>query len=195
MLSTEYKNGLFLSRALQFPTDILLFSLQVVSDSATPGTAAHQASLSFTVSWSLLKLMSVESVMPSNQIILCCPLVLPSICPSIRVFSTESGFHIKYPKASASVSILPMDTQDWFPLELTGLILQSKTLSRVFCSNTIRKHQFFGAQSSLWSNSHILTWLLEKQVVFDYTDLWLTLARPFVSKVMSLLFNMLSTLS
>ena len=79
--------------------------------------------------------------------------------------------------ASASVSVLPMDIQDWFPLELTGFILQSKALSRVFSSTTIWKHQFFGAQPSLWSNSHIHTWLLEKPVVFDYTDLCLTLTR------------------
>ena len=64
--------------------------------------------------------------------------------------------------ASASESILPMNVQDWFPLELTSLILQSKGLSRVFSNNTVREHQFFGAQLSIWSNSHIHTWLLEK---------------------------------
>ena len=130
MLSSEYKNGLFLSRALQFPTDIL-FSLQVVSDSATPGTAAHQASLSFTVSWSLLKLMSVESVMPSNQLILCRPLLLSSIFPSIRVFSTESAFHIRWPKYwSFSFSISPSNEYsglisfgvDWFDLAVQGTL-------------------------------------------------------------------------
>ena len=66
---------------------------------ATPWTAAHQASLSFTISWSLLKLMSVESMMPSNHLILCCPLLLlPSICPSIRVFSNELALCIRWPK-------------------------------------------------------------------------------------------------
>ena len=65
---------------------------------ATPWTAAHQASLSITNSWSLLKLMSIESVMPSNHLILCCPLLLPSIFPSIRVFSNESVLHIRWPK-------------------------------------------------------------------------------------------------
>ena len=133
MLSSEYKNGLFLSRALQFPTDIL-FSLQVVSDSATPGTAAHQASLSFTVSWSLLKLMSVESVMPSNQLILCRPLLLSSIFPSIRVFSTESAFHIRWPKYwSFSFSISPSNEYsglisfriDWFDLLAVQVTLKN----------------------------------------------------------------------
>jgi len=65
--------------------------------------------------------------------------------------------------ASASAPVLPMNIQGWFPLRLTGLIsLQSKGLSRIFSNTTVRKHQFFGAQSSLWSNSHILTWLLGK---------------------------------
>ena len=67
--------------------------------SVTPWTAAHQASLSFTISWGLFKLMSIESVMPSNHLVLCCPLLLlPSIFPSIRVFSNESGLHIRWPK-------------------------------------------------------------------------------------------------
>ena len=75
------------------------FSRSVVTDSATPWTAAHQASLSITNSWSLLKLMSIESVMPSNHLILCRPLLLlPSVFPSIRVFSNESVLHIRWPK-------------------------------------------------------------------------------------------------
>ena len=66
-------------------------------------------------------------------------------------------------RVSASASVLPMNIQDWFPLEWTGLIsLQSKRLSRVFSNTTVQNHQFFGAQSSLWSNSHIHSWLLEK---------------------------------
>ena len=77
----------------------LLFSCSVVPDSVTPWTAECQASLSCTVSWSLLKLMSTELVMPSNHPILCCPfLLLPSIFPSIRVFSSESALHIRWPK-------------------------------------------------------------------------------------------------
>ena len=106
----------------------------------TPWTATCQASLSITNSWSLLKLMSIELVIPSNHLILCHPLLLlPSIFPSIRVFSNMSQFFASGGQsfgASASASILPMNIQDWLPLGLTGLIsLQSKGLSRVF-SNT-----------------------------------------------------------
>ena len=88
---------------------MLLFSCSVMSDSAIPWTAACQASLSFTISQSLLKLMSVESVMPSNYLVLCHPLfLLPSILPSIRVFSSESALHIRWPKYwSFSFSISP----------------------------------------------------------------------------------------
>ena len=86
----------------------LLFSHSVVSDSATPWTAAHQASLSFTISWSLLKFMSFESVMPSNQLVLCHPLLLPSIFPSIRVFCNELTLPIRWPKHwSFSFNISP----------------------------------------------------------------------------------------
>ena len=110
-----------------------------------------QASLSFTISQSLLKLISIESVMPSNHLILCCPfLLLPSLFPSIRVFFNESVLHIRWPKYwSFSFSIsLSMNIQDWFPLGLTSLIfLLSKGLSRVF---------------SVWRSCHICTWLLEK---------------------------------
>ena len=121
-------------------------------------TSACQASLSFIISWSLLKLMSIESVMPCNHLILYRPLLLlPSVFPNMRVFSNESALHISWPKmaASASASVLLMSIEDLFPLGLTGLIsLKSKGLSRVF-SSTIQKHQFFGTQPSLWYNSHI----------------------------------------
>jgi len=103
-------------------------------------TAACQASLPFIISRSLLRLMSIELVMPSNHLIL---LLLPSIFPSIRVFSNELAFCIigQSIGASASASILPVNIQGWFPLGLTGLIsLLSKELSRVFCSTTVRKH-------------------------------------------------------
>ena len=107
------------------------------------------------------KLMPIELVMPSNHLILCPPLLLlPSIFPSIRVFPKKSVLHIRWPKlgVSASVSVLPMSIQDWFPLGLTGLIsLQSKGLSRIFSNITVQKHQFFSAQLSLQSNSHIHT--------------------------------------
>ena len=102
------------------------------------------------------QLMSIESVMLSNHLILCCPFLLPSVFPNIRVFSSESALLIRWPKYwSYSFSISPSnDIQDWFPLGWTGLIsLQSKGLLRVFSSTTIWKHQSFGAQPSLWSNS------------------------------------------
>ena len=110
----------------------------------------------------LLKLMSIESVMLSNHFILCRPLLLlPSIFPSIRVFSNESQFNASSGQsivASASASVLPKNIQDSFPLGLTGLIsLKLKGLSRVFSNTTVQKHQFFSAQSSLWSDSHIHT--------------------------------------
>ena len=122
---------------------------------------ACQASLSFTNFQSLLWFMSIELVTPPNDLILCCPLLLPSIFPSIRVFSNELALCIRWPKHWNFRILLPMNIQGWFPLELTGSILLSKRLLRVV-SSTIRKHQFFGAQLSLWSNSHIHTWLLEK---------------------------------
>ena len=99
---------------------------------ATPWTAACQAALSIGNSWSLLKLMSMESLMPSNHLILCHPLfLLPSIFPSIRVFSSESVLHIRCQSigVSASTSVLPMNIQGLFPLGWTGWIsLQSKGL-------------------------------------------------------------------
>ena len=141
-------------------------SLSRVRLFATPWTAAHQASLPITNSQSLLKLMSIESVMPSNHLVFCCPLLLlPSIFPSVRVFSNVSVLHIRWPKYwSFSFSISPSyEYSGLIPLGLTGWIsLQSKGLSRVFSNTTVQKHQLFGTQLSLWSNSHIHTWLLEK---------------------------------
>ena len=115
---------------------------------ATPWTAACQASLSI-----LLNLMPIEPVMPSNHLILCRPLLLPpSIFRSIRVFSNKSVLHIRWwsfsIRASASASVLPLNTQDWFPLGWTSLI-SCKGLSRDFSNTTIQKHQFFGVQLSL----------------------------------------------
>ena len=142
------------------------FSCSVVSNSATPWVTARQASLSITNSRRSLKLMSIELLMPSNHLILCHPLLLlPPIPPSIRVFSNESVLRFRWPKCwcFASASVLPMNIQGRFPLGLTDLIsLDSKGLSRVFSNTTIQKHQFFGSQSSLWFNSHIHTWLLER---------------------------------
>ena len=133
---------------------------------ATPWTAECQASLSITNSPSLLKLMSIELVMPCNHLILCHPLLLlPSIFPASGSFPRSQFFTSgdQSIRVSASASVLPLNIQDWFPLGWTGWIsLQSKGLSRVFSNTTVQKYQFFSAQLSLWSNSHICTWLLEK---------------------------------
>ena len=125
----------------------------------TPWTAARQASLSNTNSQSLLKLMSIESVMPSNHLILCCPLLLlSSTFPSIRVFPNESVFASGGQSIGTSALDLSMNIQSWFHLGLTGLIsLQSKGLSKLFSNTTVQKHQFFGTQLSLCSSSHINT--------------------------------------
>ena len=121
----------------------------------TPWTATHQASLSTTNSWSLLKLMSIESVMPSNHLILCRPLLLlPQSFQASWSFLMsqfcESGD--KSIVASASASALPMNIQGWFPLGLTGVIsLQSKGLSTVFSNTTVQKHPFFGVLCCYYS--------------------------------------------
>ena len=132
---------------------------------ATPWTAACQASLSITNSQSLLKLMSIKSVMPS---------ISSSAVPfssHLQPFPASESFQMShfFPSGgqsigiSASASVLPMNIQDWFPSEWTGWIsLQSKGLSRVFSNTTVQKHQLFGAQPSSQSNSHIHTWLLAK---------------------------------
>ena len=144
----------------------LVQSLSCVQLFVTPWTPARQASLSITNSRSLPKLMSIELVMPSNHLILCCPLLpLPSIFPSIRVFSNESALRIRWPKYwSFSFNIRPSNEQpglisfrmDWLDL------LESKGLSRVFSNTTVQKHKFFITQLSLQSDSHIHTWPLEK---------------------------------
>ena len=117
----------------------------------TPWTAACQASLSITNSQSLLKLMSNESVMPSNHLILYHPLLLrPLIFLSIKEMSQLFASVGQSIGASASASVLPMNTQDWSPLVLTGWIsLLSKGLLSIFSNTTVQKHQFFGAQLSL----------------------------------------------
>ena len=158
MYANEGNNLYFQFRSVQSLRHVRLF--------ATPWTAAHQASLSITNSQSLLILMSIESVMPSNHLILCCPLFLPhsSFLASgsfpMSQFFASGGQSIG---VSASASVLPMNTQDWFPLGWTGLISsQTKGLSRVFSNTTVQKHQFFGIQLSSQSNSHIHTWPLAK---------------------------------
>ena len=141
-------------------------SLSLVCLLVSPWIAACQASLSITNFWSLLKLMSIESVMLSSHLILCHSLLLlPPIPPRIRVFSNEQLFVSGGQSigVSALVSGLPINSQDWSPLEWTGwMSLQSKGLSRVFSNTTAQKHWFFDAQLSSQSNSHIHTWLLEK---------------------------------
>ena len=115
-------------------------------DCSTPGLPVHHQLCC------LLKLMSIELVMPSNHLVLCCSLVLlPLIFPSIREFSNESTVHIRWPKdRSFSLNISPpKNTQDWSPLGWTNWIsLQSKGLSRVFSNTTVQKHLFFGAKLS-----------------------------------------------
>ena len=153
----------------------------------------YHAVLDFTVSWSLLRFMSIQSVMLSSHLILCCPLLLPSIFPSIRVFFDELGIWIKWPKycSFSGASVLSMNIQSWFLLRLTGLIsLQSKGLLRDFSISFkidwldllavqgtlkrllqphILKISIPGAQPSLSSNnSHIHTWLLEKPKLWLY---------------------------
>ena len=144
----------------------LVQSLSCVWLFVSPWTTACQASLSITNSWSSLKLTSIESVMPSSHLILWHPLLLlPPIPPSIRVFCNESTLRMRWPKYSSfSLSIGPSK-------EIPGLIsfrmdcldlLAVQGLSRVFSNTIVQKHQFFGAQLSSQSNSHIHTWPQEK---------------------------------
>ena len=136
-----------------------------MSYSVTPGPAACQTSLSFTTSQSLLKLMSIELMMPSSHLILCHPiLLLPSIFPTIRVFSDESVLHLRWPKYW-SFSFSTSSSSEYsrlisFRIDLISLL--SKGPSTVVSSTKVWKHQFLGIQPSLWSSSHIRTWLLEK---------------------------------
>ena len=126
----------------------------------TTWTAARQASLSITNFWRLLKLVSIESVMPSNHLIFCHPLlVLHSIFPSIRVFSNESALHIRWRKYwSFSFSISPSNEYSGlssFEIDWFDLLAVQRSLKGGFSSNTVRKHEFFSTQPSLWSDSHI----------------------------------------
>ena len=173
----------------------LLFSLNWLSSVqllsrvwlfATTWTVAFQASLSITNCQSLLKLMSIESVMPSNRLILCHPLLLPSIFPSIRVFSNESVLCIRWPKywGFSFASVLPMNFQDWSPLGWTGWIsLKSKGLSRVFSNTTVKNSSALSLPYSPVSHPYITT---GKTIALT--------RQTFVGKVMSLLFSMLSRL-
>ena len=142
---------------------VIVQSLSHVQLFVTPWTAARQAYLSFTISRSLVKLMSIESwfhptistsVVPFSSCLQSFP---ASQCFQMSWLFTSDG---QSTGASVSASVLPMNIQKWFPLGLRGLILQFKGLSRVFSNITLQKHQFFGVQPSLWSNSHTHTWLL-----------------------------------
>ena len=154
---------------------LLLFNHKVMSDSLKPMDCSRPSSSSFTISQSLLKFMPIELVMLSNHLILCHPFLFclqsfPASRPFPMSWSITSGGQ----SIGSSTSVLPMSIQDWFSLRLTGLIyLQSKELSRVISSTTIWKHLFLDTQPSLWSNSHICKWLLEKLQLWLYRT-WLT---------------------
>ena len=141
---------------------VVVQSLSHVRLFVTPWTAAYQASLSFTISWSLFKLRSIELVMPSNHLILCslfspCPQSFPASGSYLMSqFLASGGQSIG---ALASASVLPVNIQGWFPLGLISLL--SKGVSRIF-SSTVQKHQFFSAQPFLQSNTQNHTWPLEK---------------------------------
>ena len=171
---------------VQFSSVQLLSRVQLF---VTPWIAAPQASLSITNSRSSLKLTSIESVMPSSHLILCRPLLLRlPIPPSIRVFSNESTLHMRWPKTGvlALASVLPKNTQDWYPLEWTGWISCSPRDSQ----ESSPTPQFKSINSSALSFLHSPT----LTAIHDY---WKNHSRTrwtFVGKVMSLLFNMLSRL-
>ena len=151
---------------ISVPVPVPVQSLSLVQLFAIPWIAALQASQSITNSRSLLKLMSIKLVMTSNHLILCrLLLLLPQIPPSIKVFSNELTLRIRWPKYwSFSFNISPSNEHpglisfrmDWLDL------LAVQGTPRVFSNTTVQKHQFFGAQLSSQSNSHIHTWLQEK---------------------------------
>ena len=161
-----------------------------MSDSATPWTAARQVPLSITNSWNLLKLMSIELMMPSNYFILCCPLLLlPSVFPIIRVFSNESALHIMWPKYwSFSLSISPFN--EWsglisFRIDWLDLLVVQGTLK------SLLQHHISKA-SILWCLAFFMVQLSHVYMTTGKTialTIW-----TFISKVMSLLFKMLSRL-
>ena len=170
----------------QVHSGLWLFSCSAMSDSMTPWTIAHQASLSFAIS------QSFSNSCPLN--LWCHPIISFSVVPfsffqsfpasesfPVSLFFVSGGQSIGAP---VSVSVLPMNTQSWFPLGWTSLIsLLSSGLSRVFSSSTVQKDQFFVTQLSLWSNSHIHMWLVGNAIALTI--------QTFVGKVMSLLFNIL----
>ena len=187
ILFDNVNEAVFLISFLECSLLILLFSHSIVANSLqphrlqhgrlpctsrTPGACSNSCPLSQwchpTISDSVVPFSSCPQSFPATRSFL------------VSQFFTAGGQIIG---VSASASVLPMDIQDLFSLGLTGLISLSKLLSRVFSCTTVQNHQFLGSQLSLWSKSHIYTWLLEKP------QLWLL--QSFVGKVMSLLFNML----
>ena len=183
-----------MGKELKFKVNVTYFSVQfshsVESDSATPWTAAHQASLSITNSQSLPKLMSIESVMPSNHLILCPPLfLLPSFFPRTRVFSSQSVIRIRWPKCcSFSFSISPSN-------EYSGLIsFRMDWLDLLAVQGTLKSllQHHSSKVSIFWHSPFIIVQLSHPYMT---TGKIIALTRwAFVGKVMSLLFNMLSRL-
>ena len=163
-IANKYMKRCSTSLIIQFTSVQSLSHLRIF---ATPWIAARQASLSITNYQSSLKITSIESVMPFRHLILCRPLSssCPQSLPASESFPMSQLFAWGGQSTGVSVlaSFLPKNTQDWSPLEWTDWIsLQSQGLSRVFSNTTVQKHQFFSAQPSSQSNSHIHTWLLEK---------------------------------
>ena len=191
LISIELHNTLKRGRKVSFPFVMSSFqSLSRIQLFAMPWNASHQASLSITNSWRLLKLMSIESVMPFNHFIPCHPLLfLPSIFPSIRVFSDESVLLIRWPKYwSFSFSISPSNgysglisfRMDWLDLPAVQEALKSLL-------------QCHGSRSSIFQHSaFFIVQLSHPYITTEKTIAWTR--RTFVCKVMSLLFNMLSRL-
>ena len=135
---THSKKQCFVNSSVQLLSHVLLF--------VTPWTAACQASLSFTISWSLLKLMSIEWVMPSNHLILCCPLLLPSLFPSVRIFPNESALYIRWPEYWCfSFSLSPSSEYSGFisfRIDWLNLLAVQGTL-KSFSTTTVQKHKLF----------------------------------------------------
>jgi len=159
----------------------------VVSDSLTPWTAACQASLYFNITWRLLKLMSIETVMPFNHLILCYPLLLSSVFPNLRVFSNESALRIKWPKYwSFSFSISPSNKYSaliTFRMDCLDLLAVQGTLKSLL--------QNHSSKTSILQHSAFF--MVQVSHLYMTTGKTIALTRQtFVSKVMSLLFNMLS---
>ena len=161
-----FKKGIFLRIPISLQITSVQFSRSVVSDSLQPHELQHARPLSITNSRSSLRLTSIESVMLSSHLILHRPLLLLSpIPPASESFPMSQLFAWSGQSTGVSViaSFLPKKSQGWSPSEWTGCIsLQSKGLLRVFSNTTVQKQQFFGAQPSSQSISHIHTWPQEK---------------------------------